>query len=152
MSGCLEALDKPVPEHPENIDILTVVAAALIDGEGKILVAKRPDDKDMADLWEFPGGKVEKGELPEFALMRELQEELGIETRPTCFAPITFASHTYNHFHLFMPLYACRVWRGFPRPNEHKELKWVRPNDLYELSMPKADLPLIDPLVQYVGK
>lgn len=150
MNACIEALEKPPPECPDNLDILMVVSAALIDGEGKVLIASRPEGKDMAGLWEFPGGKIETGEIPEFALMRELREELGIETRPTCFVPVTFASHTYSHFHLIMPLYACRVWKGFPRPNEHAALKWVKAHSLFDYPMPEADFPLIDPLIRYI--
>lgn len=139
---CSEALELPPPEKP-NMPIISVAAAALIDSEGRILVAQRPEGKSMAGLWEFPGGKIEQGETPEYALMRELREELGIETRPCCFSPIAFASHTYTDFHLMMPLFACRVWDGIPQSKEGQAIKWVRPNQLYDLAMPEADLPLI---------
>lgn len=143
--GCVAALDLPKPTcAPQKI--VLVAAAAIIDADGRILVAQRPVGKAMAGLWEFPGGKVNTGETPEFALMRELEEELDIETRPCCFSPVAFASHAYDDFHLLMPLYACRVWRGEPKLKEHQALKWLRVNDLYSLAMPEADLPLIPQL------
>ncbi len=120
-----------------------VSAVALIDPEGRVLLAQRPEGKSMAGLWEFPGGKVEPGETPEAALIRELQEELGIETWQSCLAPLTFASHTYENFHLLMPLFACRKWEGIVTGNEGQALAWVRPNQLREYPMPAADLPLI---------
>ncbi|MCK5284811.1 MAG: (deoxy)nucleoside triphosphate pyrophosphohydrolase [Alphaproteobacteria bacterium] len=122
---------------------MLVAAAALIDNDGKILLAQRPENKSMAGLWEFPGGKVETGEIPEFALMRELEEELGIETRPTCYSPIAFASHSYDDFHLLMPLFACRMWKGNIIAKEHQDIKWVSPVDMYDYPMPKADISLI---------
>lgn len=140
--GCAEALDLPRPSYPER-PIVLVAAAAIIDADGRVLVAQRPEGKAMAGLWEFPGGKVQAGETPEYALMRELEEELGIETRPCCFSPVAFASHSYDDFHLLMPLYVCRVWRGMPQTHEHQSIKWLRPLDLYGLAMPAADLPLI---------
>ncbi len=145
MSKCEEALDAPKPERP-NMPIVHVAAAALVDADGRVLLAQRPQGKSMAGLWEFPGGKVEEGETPEFALMRELEEELGIETRPCCFSPIAFASHGYESFHLLMPLFVCRVWRGIPRAAEHQDLRWVRPVDMFDYPMPAADLPLVSAL------
>lgn len=120
-----------------------VSAAALIDGEGRVLLAQRPEGKSMAGLWEFPGGKVEEGETPEAALIRELHEELGIETWQSCLAPLCFASHSYEKFHLLMPLFACRKWDGIPQSREGQALKWVRAKDLRDYSMPPADIPLI---------
>jgi 8-oxo-dGTP diphosphatase len=120
-----------------------VAAAALIDPDGRVLIAERPPGKKMAGLWEFPGGKVEAGETPEMALIRELGEELGIVVKEPCLAPFTFASHTYDVFHLLMPLYICRRWDGTPRALEHAALKWVHPRDLAGYPMPAADLPLI---------
>lgn len=123
--------------------IVLVAAVALIDRDGRVLLAKRPQGKSMAGLWEFPGGKVEPGETPEQALIRELQEELGIDTWQSCLAPLTFASHKYDDFHLLMPLFACRKWQGIPRGLEDQELVWVRANQLSKYPMPPADVPLI---------
>ena len=123
--------------------ILLVAACALVDADGRILLAQRPEGKQLAGLWEFPGGKVEPGETPEETLIRELDEELGIATKIPCLAPLTFASHTYDDFHLLMPLYVCRVWRGEPKPCEGQALRWLRPRALRDLPMPAADLPLI---------
>ena len=120
-----------------------VSAAALIDGEGRVLLGQRPEGKSMAGLWEFPGGKVEEGETPEAALIRELHEELGIETWQSCLAPLCFASHSYEKFHLLMPLFACRKWGGIPQSREGQALKWVRAKDLRDYPMPPADIPLI---------
>ena len=120
-----------------------VAAVALIDADGRVLLAQRPAGKPMAGLWEFPGGKVEAGETPESALIRELHEELGIETWNSCLAPLTFASHSYADFHLLMPLFACRRWQGNPMPREGQVLKWVRAQDLRDYPMPPADIPLI---------
>ena len=120
-----------------------VSAVALIDVDGRVLLAQRPEGKSMARLWEFPGGKVEPGETPEHALIRELQEELGIDTWASCLAPLTFASHSYDNFHLLMPLFVCRKWNGTPQPKEGQNLKWVHAKDLREYPMPAADLPLI---------
>ena len=120
-----------------------VSAAALIDGEGRVLLAQRPEGKSMAGLWEFPGGKVEEGETPEAALIRELHEELGIETWQSCLAPLCFASHSYEKFHLLMPLFACRKWGGIPQSREGQALKWVRAKDLRDYPMPPADIPLV---------
>ncbi len=124
--------------------ILTLVSAvALIDRDGRVLLARRPEGKAMAGLWEFPGGKVEAGETPEAALIRELSEELGIETQESCLAPLGFASHAYPEFHLLMPLYACRKWEGMVLPREGQALRWVGVRDLSRYPMPPADLPLI---------
>ncbi len=120
-----------------------VSAVALIDRDGRVLLAQRPEGKSMAGLWEFPGGKVERGETPEAALVRELHEELGIETWNSCLAPLTFASHTYDDFHLLMPLFACRKWNGIVQPKERQTLKWVYPKDFSNYPMPPADIPLI---------
>ena len=123
--------------------LLLVVAVALIDTEGRVLLAQRPQGKSLAGLWEFPGGKVEQGETPEAALIRELTEELGIETKSSCLAPLTFASHSYDDFHLLMPLFACRRWTGIPTPREGQNLAWVRARDLRDYPMSPADIPLI---------
>ncbi|WP_293447292.1 (deoxy)nucleoside triphosphate pyrophosphohydrolase [Planktotalea sp.] len=120
-----------------------VSAVALIDVEGRVLLGQRPEGKSMAGLWEFPGGKVEAGETPEVALVRELQEELGIDTWESCLAPLTFASHSYDSFHLLMPLFACRKWDGIPQSRENQALKWVKAQDLSKYPMPAADIPLI---------
>ncbi|MFK5996891.1 MAG: (deoxy)nucleoside triphosphate pyrophosphohydrolase [Rhodobacterales bacterium] len=120
-----------------------VSAVALIDRDGRVLLAERPLGKPMAGLWEFPGGKIEPGETPEAALIRELHEELGIETWQSCLAPLTFASHSYETFHLLMPVFACRKWNGIVSPNEGQKLAWVHVKDLASYAMPAADLPLI---------
>ncbi len=122
---------------------VVVSAAALIDRDGRILLAQRPEGKVMAGLWEFPGGKVESGETPERALVRELREELGIDTWASCLAPLTFASHSYDSFHLLMPLFACRKWEGLARSREGQTLRWVPARKLGEFPMPPADAPLI---------
>ena len=123
--------------------LLLVTAVALIDVDGRILLAQRPEGKSLAGLWEFPGGKVEAGETPEAALIRELREELGIDTKESCLAPLTFASHSYDDFHLLRPLFACRRWQGIPTPREGQTLAWVRAADLRNYPMPPADIPLI---------
>ena len=123
--------------------MVLVSAVALIDVDGRVLLAQRPEGKSMAGLWEFPGGKVELGETPEAALIRELQEELGIDTWASCLAPLTFASHSYDDFHLMMPLFACRKWEGTPQAREGQTLKWVKPADMRDYPMPAADIPLI---------
>jgi 8-oxo-dGTP diphosphatase len=123
--------------------VVLVAAVALIDPDGRVLLAQRPAHKAMGGLWEFPGGKVEPGETPEICLMREIEEELGIGTWASCLAPLTFASHAYEDFHLLMPLYVCRKWQGNPEPREHQRLAWVRPQRLGDYPMPAADLPLI---------
>ena len=129
------------------LPVLLVAACALIDADGRVLIAQRPQGKSMAGLWEFPGGKLEAGETPEDALVRELREELGIITKPACLAPLTFASHSYATFHLLMPLYVCRKFDGAPMGREGQALKWVRPRDLRNWPMPPADAPLIPALI-----
>ncbi len=123
--------------------LLLVSAVALVDIDDRILLARRPPGKPMAGLWEFPGGKLQEGETPEAALIRELREELAIDTVESCLAPIAFASHTYEAFHLLMPLFVCRVWEGTPQPREGQELAWVRPKDMGAYPMPPADKPLV---------
>jgi 8-oxo-dGTP diphosphatase len=125
------------------VNIVLVAACALVDPDGRVLLAQRPQGKPMAGLWEFPGGKVETGERPEETLIRELEEELGIVVKEACLAPLTFASHTYPEFHLLMPLYVCRVWDGTVTAKEGQGLAWVRPNRLREYPMPPADVPLV---------
>lgn len=125
------------------LPVLLVVAAALVDADGRVLMAQRPPGRSMAGLWEFPGGKPEPGESPETALIRELREELGIETRHSCLAPACFASHRYERFHLLMPLFVCRTWAGVPVPLEGQNLAWVAPARLADLPMPPADIPLV---------
>lgn len=123
--------------------LLLVVACALVDADRRVLIAQRPEGKSLSGLWEFPGGKLEAGETPEEALIRELHEELGIETKTACLAPLSFASHSYENLHLLMPLYVCRKWQGTPAAREHAALKWVRPQALRDYAMPPADEPLI---------
>ena len=130
--------------------VVLVVAAALIDIEGRVLLAQRPEGKKMAGLWEFPGGKVEEGAAPEAALIRELHEELGIGTWASCLAPLTFASHGYDDFHLLMPVFACRKWEGVPESKEGQNLKWVRKSDLRSYPMPPADVPIVATLRDYL--
>ena len=131
------------PEDGPAKPIVLVAAVALVDPDGRVLIARRPEGKTMAGLWEFPGGKVHADETPEQAVVRELDEELGIDTRQSCLAPIGFASHGYEDFHLLMPLYVCRVWRGTATPREGQELAWVRPPRLSDYPMPPADVPLV---------
>lgn len=123
--------------------LMLVAAVALVDADRRVLIAQRPEGKSLAGLWEFPGGKLEDGETPEQALIRELEEELGISTKSACLAPVSFASHSYETFHLLMPLYVCRKWQGTPVAREHAALKWVRPQALRDYPMPPADEPLI---------
>jgi 8-oxo-dGTP diphosphatase len=124
-----------------------VAACALIDADGRVLIAQRPQGKPMAGLWEFPGGKVEQGERPEQTLIRELKEELGIVVSEPCLAPLTFASHSYPDFHLLMPLYVCRRWEGMVTATEGQQLAWVKPNRLRDYAMPPADVPLVPHLI-----
>jgi 8-oxo-dGTP diphosphatase len=131
-----------------GVRIVVVAACALVDADGRVLVAQRPEGKTMAGLWEFPGGKVDDGERPETALIRELREELGIDVSEACLAPLTFASHAYDDFHLLMPLYVCRRWKGEVRSQENQALRWVKPLRLRDLSMPPADIPLIAHLIE----
>lgn len=141
--GCWSAGDDPRP----NLPVVTVVAVALLDADNRILLTQRPEGKSMAGLWEFPGGKLDPGETPEAALIRELQEELGIDIRASCLAPLSFASHSYEKFHLLMPLYVCRQWRGRLTARENQKMAWVRANRLRDYPMPLADIPLI-PVLQ----
>jgi 8-oxo-dGTP diphosphatase len=131
--------------------LLLVAAVALVDADGRVLIAQRPEGKQLAGLWEFPGGKVEPGERPEETLIRELHEELGIVVQEACLAPLTFASHAYDGFHLLMPLYICRRWDGFVQAREGQALKWVRPTRLRDYPMPAADEPLIPALIDIIG-
>ncbi len=131
--------------------LLLVVAVALVDADGRVLVSERPPGKQLAGLWEFPGGKIEPGERPEETLIRELREELGVTVEEACLAPLTFASHAYPDFHLLMPLYVCRRWAGTPQSLEGQALKWVRPKALRDLAMPPADAPLIPYLIDLLG-
>ena len=133
----------PTTEAEPARPIVLVAAVALVDRDGRVLIAKRPEGKAMAGLWEFPGGKVDAGETPEAALIRELDEELGIQVPARCLAPLTFASHAYDEFHLLMPLYVCRNWDGIVAAREGQDLKWVRPVRLGDYDMPPADAPLV---------
>lgn len=130
--------------------LILVVACALIDADNRVLIAQRPEGKDMAGLWEFPGGKIEADETPDAAIIREMEEELGIIIKQPCLAPLTFTSHSYEKFHLLMPLYICRRWQGDVTAKEHQALKWVRVNRLRDFDMPKADEPLIAHLCDIV--
>jgi 8-oxo-dGTP diphosphatase len=131
----------------EDKPLLLVSACALVDADGRVLLSQRPPGKSLAGLWEFPGGKVEPGETPEQTLIRELREEIGVETQTACLAPLTFASHTYETFHLLMPLFVCRRFSGIPTPMEGQTLKWVRPSRMRDYPMPPADEPLIPFLI-----
>jgi 8-oxo-dGTP diphosphatase len=136
-------MSQPATSPDGPVRTLLVAAAALVDIDHRVLLAQRPEGKSMAGLWEFPGGKVHEGETPEAALVRELDEELGIDITESCLAPFTFASHVYDDFHLLMPLYLCRTWIGTPTGREGQQLTWVRPNRLADYDMPPADIPLI---------
>jgi len=149
MDGCMAAGGPGAGLAP--VPIVLVVAVALIDVDGRVLIAQRPEGKSMAGLWEFPGGKVDPGETPEAALIRELREELGIDTAESCLAPLTFASHRYEGFHLLMPLYACRRWHGTVTAKEHQQLAWVRPVRLGDYPMPPADAPLVAMIHDLLG-
>ncbi len=138
--GCL---NPALPEPRSGLPVVTVVAVAMVDVDGRILLGQRPAHKHLGGLWEFPGGKVEPGETPEAALIRELHEELGVDIRASCLAPLTFVSHSYERFHLLMPLYVCRQWKGKVTPKENQALAWVPANRLRDYPMPPADLPLI---------
>lgn len=144
--GCRGAAQPPA----RTPRLLLVSACALIDGDGRVLLAERPAGKAMAGLWEFPGGKVDAGETPEAALIRELREELGVDTLQSCLAPLAFASHGYPDFHLLMPLFACRVWQGRPEPREGQRLAWVRKQALRDYPMPPADVPLVAQLLDWL--
>ena len=135
--------DPPGGRPAGPIKVITVSAVVMVDIDGRILISQRPEGKSMAGLWEFPGGKLEAGETPERALIRELKEELNIETAESCLAAFTFASHSYDDFHLLMPVFLCRKWDGVPQPREGQNLKWVKINDLKNYPMPPADEPLI---------
>lgn len=134
---------KAVPAATPALKVLWVVAVALIDADGRVLLAQRPAGKQLAGLWEFPGGKIENDETPEIALIRELKEELGIDTSVSCLSPLAFASHAYDDFHLVMPLYACRVWQGHVTAREGQSFAWAYPRDFDKYPMPPADIPLI---------
>lgn len=143
----MSCIDVTLPPPPKSGKVLLVVAAALIDADGRVLLAQRPPGKSMAGLWEFPGGKMLEKETPEAALCRELKEELGIITNPACLYPISFASHAYDEFHLLMPLYGCRNWHGVVEPKEGQQVAWVEPAALKNYSMPPADEPLVSALL-----
>jgi 8-oxo-dGTP diphosphatase len=145
--GCLQAETRK-PDTP--LPLVLVVAVALIDIDGRVLLAQRPEGKHLAGLWEFPGGKVHDGETPEAAVVRELSEELAVDITESCLAPFAFASHPYDDFQLLMPLYLCRVWKGTPTPLEGQTLKWVRPLSMASLPMPPADAPLVAMLRDYL--
>lgn len=138
-NGCLDDTSAP----PSGLPVVLVAAVALVDRDGRVLLAQRPEGKKMAGLWEFPGGKVEAGETPETALIREVAEELGVDLTHRCLAPLAFASHSYDDFHLLMPLYVARQWRGTPTAREGQTLAWVRPLDMRNYPMPAADVPLV---------
>lgn len=138
--SCLNA---EIRSHESGMPIVLVSAVALVDADGRVLLAQRPEGKSMAGLWEFPGGKVDDGESPEAALIRELKEELGIDVTASCLAPIAFASHTYDDFHLLMPLFVCRIWQGEPQGLEGQALQWVKPVRMGDIDMPPADAPLV---------
>jgi 8-oxo-dGTP diphosphatase len=146
----LDAKAGAAPGTSSEVSLKLVVAVAMIDPDGRVLLARRPAGKEHGGLWEFPGGKVEAGETPEAALIRELKEELGVDVPPRCLAPLTFASHAYPNYHLLMPLYACRNWEGEPEPREGQALAWVRRERLRDYPMPPADEPLIPILLDWL--
>ncbi|MFA5040456.1 MAG: (deoxy)nucleoside triphosphate pyrophosphohydrolase [Bdellovibrionales bacterium] len=145
-------MTKPDPSslHKVSRPVVLVTAAVLIDKDNQILLAQRPQGKSMAGLWEFPGGKVHENEIPEEALVRELREELGIKTDPGCLVPLTFASHSYPEFHLLMPLYACRVWRNTPHPQEGQAIAWAKKDEVYKYPMPPADEQILPVLFELI--
>jgi 8-oxo-dGTP diphosphatase len=143
----MSCIDVTLPPAPKSGKLLLVSAVALIDADGRVLITQRPAGKDMAGLWEFPGGKIHDGETPEEALVRELKEELGIDTSIACLHAAAFASHAYEKFHLLMPLYICRNWRGQVVPQEGQQIKWVMPSELKNYPMPPADVPLVSALL-----
>ena len=138
-----QCLDVEIRRRQVSLPSVLVSAVALIDADGRVLISKRPEGKTMAGLWEFPGGKVEEKETPEDALIRELKEELGLDIAESCLAALSFASHAYTDFHLLMPLFICRVWKGVPKPREGQEIRWVRPMRLGDYAMPPADNNLV---------
>jgi 8-oxo-dGTP diphosphatase len=138
----MSCFDAPAPGVPPA-KIIYVAAVVLVDSDGRVLLAQRPEGKNLAGFWEFPGGKIEAGETPEAALTRELQEELGIDTKASCLAPLTFVSHRYDEFHLLMAVFVCRVWQGVVTSKEHQALAWVYPKDFNQYKMPPADLPIL---------
>ena len=144
-----EDCPNPPIDAGSGLPMVLVAAIALFDEDGRILIAQRPEGKSMAGLWEFPGGKVEPGELPEVALVREMKEELAIDITVACLAPFTFASYSYEKFHLFMPVYVCRKWDGLVVPQEGQQIKWAYPKDLVKYPMPPADIPLVSMLRDY---
>ncbi|GAB5467757.1 MAG: (deoxy)nucleoside triphosphate pyrophosphohydrolase [Rhodospirillales bacterium] len=146
--GCWQAAESGRAQGPARV--VLVSACALLDVDGRVLLAERPAGKSMAGLWEFPGGKVDPGETPEAALIRELREELGIDTAESCLAPLSFASHGYSDFHLLMPLFVCRVWQGRPQGREGQRLAWVAKRALLDYPMPPADLPLVGQLMDWL--
>ena len=145
-----QCLDVEIRRRQVSLPSVLVSAVALIDADGRVLISKRPEGKTMAGLWEFPGGKVEEKETPEDALIRELKEELGLDIAESCLAALSFASHAYTDFHLLMPLFVCRVWKGVPEPKERQEIRWVRPMRLGDYAMPPADNNLVSLLQDFL--
>ena len=145
-----QCLDVEIRRRRDSLPSVLVSAVALIDADGRVLISKRPEGKTMAGLWEFPGGKVEEKETPEDALIRELKEELGLDIAESCLAALSFASHAYTDFHLLMPLFVCRVWKGVPEPKEGQEIRWVRPMRLGDYAMPPADKNLVSLLQDFL--
>ena len=145
-----QCLDVEIRRRQDSLPLVLVSAVALIDADGRVLISKRPEGKTMAGLWEFPGGKVEEKETPEDALIRELKEELGLDIAESCLAALSFASHAYTDFHLLMPLFVCRVWKGVPEPREGQEIRWVRPMRLGDYAMPPADNNLVSLLQDFL--